>query len=261
MVLKSSEKKILISRVDVLGVKVDDISFEKAVERILQLSQDGKRSHYVATVNSEFVMMARRNPDFHRILTNADLSLADGAGVVFSKQILGGKVQDRITGVDLVEKLCQESAKKTIRVGFLGGFDDVANIVAKRQKNRNPDLKVVISQPGDPAIGYDLRLRKTLDAVGRIDILFVAYGMGQQEFWIKRNRLKGLDVGVFIGVGGAFDYLSSVKRRAPKFMQNIGLEWLWRLILEPRRVRRMSVLPIFLFLVLRQYFSKNKTYN
>ncbi|MDP2632133.1 MAG: WecB/TagA/CpsF family glycosyltransferase, partial [Candidatus Curtissbacteria bacterium] len=201
---------------------------------------------------------------------------------------LGGREHERVTGVDLIEKLCVKSAEKAISVGFLGCFGGVAETVSKRQKEQNPGLKVVFASSGDPAIGYDLRLKKELLGVGRIDILFVAYGMGQQEFWIERNRRSlssnknrhslssnrhslssnrhslssnRLDVGVFIGVGGAFDYLSMVKMRAPRQLQNIGLEWLWRLLMEPARIWRMRVLPVFAILVIGQFFAKSLNFS
>ena len=251
----------MIPKIDILGVKVSDISQNLAVQKILELSRDRKKSHYVVTVNSEFVMLARKNRQFFDILAKADLALPDSAGIVFSKRIFGGKFQDRITGVDLIEKICQKSANRPIRIGFLGGFGNVAELVAKRQKSENPGLSVVLTWSGDPSIGYDLRLKKTISAAGRIDVLFVAYGMGQQEFWIKRNKNR-LNVGVFIGVGGAFDYLSMVKKRAPKFLQNLGMEWFWRLLMEPCRARRMRVLPMFLLLILWTWSLKFlKIYN
>src|SRR3989338_9452172 len=216
MVLKRSKNRQVIPKIDILGVKIDDISENLAVQKVMELSMDSEKSHYVVTVNTEFVMLARRNRQFLKILNEADQALADGAGVVFSKRIFGGKVQDRITGVDLIEKICQKSANRPIRIGFLGGFGSVAAMVAKRQKIKNPDLKVVFTQSGDPSIGYDLRLKRQLLQLGRIDVLFVAYGMGRQEFWVERNK-NDLNIGVFIGVGGAFDYLSMVKKRAPEF--------------------------------------------
>ena len=248
MVLKRSKNNNQVPKIDILGVKIDDISQNLAVQKVLELAKDNKKSHYVVTVNSEFVMLARKNRQFLKILNEADLALADGAGVVFSKLIFGGKVRDRITGVNLIEKICQKSAIRAIRIGFLGGFGNVAAMVAKRQKSTNPNLKVVFAQSGDPSIGYDLRLKRQLLQLGRIDVLFVAYGMGRQEFWIERNK-DNLNVGVFIGVGGAFDYLSMVKKRAPKFLQNWGMEWFWRLLMEPTRIWRMRVLPAFLILI------------
>lgn len=240
---------------NILGVKVGDINEKTAISRILTLAKDAKGCHQVVTVNAEFVMLARRDPNFARVLEGADLALADGTGVVLAKLILGGKAHSRVTGVDMVDKLCAESAKRAIRVGFLGGFHGVASEVSKRQKAKFPGLKVVFTGPGDGAIGPDLRLNRPIFGKKRIDILFVAYGMGKQEFWIERN-LKHLNVGVAIGVGGAFDYVSSVKKRAPEWMQNAGLEWLWRLTVEPTRIWRMRVLPVFAILVIGQFLKK-----
>lgn len=252
------KRDVLLRKVNILGIEVDDISLKFALDAIIKMAAGEKRGKYVVTVNSEFVMLARRNREFCRILNNADLALADGVGVVWAKLIFGGKEHDRIAGVDLVEKLCEISAKKAIVVGFLGGFGDLANMVKVRQIFKNPGLKVVFADPGDPAMGYDLRLKRQLAARGGVDILFVAYGMGQQEFWIDRVKSQ-LPVGVFIGVGGAFDYLSMVKKRAPGAAQRSGFEWLWRLILEPRRAWRMRVLPIFAILVFLAWFRKNLT--
>ena len=247
-------------KIDILGVGVNDFSQKEALDAILKLSQDQKSAHYVVTVNSEFVMLAKKNKDFADILQKADLALADGWWVAASKLLLGGRGRERIAGVDLVENLCKEAGEKAVKVGFLGGFGSVAQRVAERQKSAFPNLKIGYAGPGNPAIGYDLRLKKALDKAGRIDILFVAYGMGQQEFWIARN-LKKLNVGVFIGVGGAFDYISRVKRRAPVFLQNTGLEWLWRLICEPQRIWRMRVLPIFLILVVAKFLKHKISYK
>lgn len=259
MDIKRHKKEILrgrLPKVDVLGVKIDDLSFENALFAIFTMAKDKKKSHFVATVNSEFVMMARRNKEFSRILANADLALADGIGVVISKLIFGGKFQARITGVELIGQLCKLVGDKTITVGFLGGFGDVAETVAKCQKQKNPQLKVVVSEAGDPDLGYDLRLRSKIEKTGRVDILFVAYGMAKQEFWIERQRKKGLDVGVYIGVGGAFDYLAGVKRRSPKLLQNWGMEWFWRLLYQPSRIWRMRVLPLFAILVIFSFLKK-----
>ncbi|OGD93007.1 hypothetical protein A2697_05110 [Candidatus Curtissbacteria bacterium RIFCSPHIGHO2_01_FULL_41_44] len=242
-------------RINVLGVEVDDISQRKAVGTILEMAGDKEGGKYVVTVNSEFVMLAGRDPIFLKILNGADLAVADGQWLVWAKLIFGGKEHDRVTGVDLVEKLCERCAKKAISVGFLGGFGSVAEMAAKRQKSKNPTLPVVFADSGDPTMGQDSRLKKRFLAIGRVDILFVAYGMGQQEFWIKRNK-NSLDVGVFIGVGGAFDYLSMVKKRAPMWLQGAGFEWLWRLMAEPWRAKRMlRVFPLFWVLVFWQWFK------
>ena len=245
-------------KIAVLGVEVDDITEKDAVSYIIGLASDKRSGHFVATVNSEFVMMAKRDEKFKEVLRTTDLNLPDGAGVVLAKLILGGKERNRVTGTDLVEKLCEKASVMPITIGFLGGFDGVADLAAKRQKAKYPGLKVVVAESGDPAMGHDLRLRRAIFGKKRVDILFVAYGMGQQEFWIARNR-NYLNVGVFIGVGGAFDYLSHLKVRAPFLMQKAGVEWLWRLLAEPLRIWRMRILPIFALLVFWQFLAKNRS--
>ena len=242
-------------KVNICGVNVDDISAEIAVDKIIKMARDKSGGHYVVTVNSEFVMMAHKNRKFAQILNNADLAVADGVGIVLAKLILGGREHERVTGVGLVYMLCEKVANKPITLGFLGGFGSVAAQVSKRQKEKYIGLKVAYAGSGDPAIGYDSRLKTEFSRLSRIDILFVAYGMGQQEFWIERNR-KNLNVGVFIGVGGTFDYISGVKKRAPVIMQKVGLEWLWRLMYEPSRIWRMRLLPVFVLLVFSNFFKK-----
>lgn len=246
------------AKIRVLGVEVDDISEKNAVLQIIGLASDKRNSHFVATVNSEFVMMARRDKSFEKVLESTDLNLPDGAGVVLAKLILEGKERNRITGTDLVEKLCEKGADLGLAIGFLGGFGDIAEIVAKRQKSKFPGLKVVIAAPGDPTMRLNSRLNRDIFGKKRVDILFVAYGMGRQEFWISR-AIKALDVGVFIGVGGAFDYLSGFTKRAPLFLQKAGLEWFWRLLHQPQRIWRMRVLPVFAVLVFRQFLTQKRS--
>jgi len=243
------------TRVNILGVGVDDVFLEQAVDEVFKLAKPPSRGKYVVTVNPEFVMLAHRNAKFAQILAKSDLATADGVGVASARLIMGGKVHGRITGVNLIENVCQMASDKPIRIGFLGGFGSVAGEVAKRQTQKYPGLKVVFAKPGEPTISHDLRLKKEFDSVGRVDVLFVAYGMGKQEFWIDRMRDK-LDIGLYIGVGGAFDYIAGKKFRAPVVLQKLGLEWFWRLILDPLRIWRMRVLPVFAILVFGDFVKK-----
>lgn len=241
-------------KIEISGVFVDDLSKEDAASKIFSLAK-GKRGNLAVTINSEFIMLARRSEKFAEILRKSQVAVCDGSWVAFLKLILGGREKNRITGVELVDLLCKRAAKKPIRIGFLGGFGSVAETVAKRQKSKYPGLKVVFFEAGDPSYKYDNKIRAKLARAGRIDILFVAFGMGKQEFWMERNR-KFANIGVLIGVGGAFDYLSGVKKRAPSLLSGIGLEWLWRLVLEPARIWRMRVLPAFFVLSLIFVISK-----
>lgn len=241
-------------KINILGVGVDDISFDDAILRILELAQDKRECHYVVTVNAEFVMLARRDKNFKKVLDGADLAVADGWWVVWAKKIMGGCVYTKISGVDVVEKVCEAASGKAITVGFLGGWDGIAKALEKRQNAKYSELKIVMAESGEATIGKEEAFLHDLKLKGRIDVLFVAYGMGKQEFWLQRNLSK-FDVGVAIGVGGAFDYLAGKKTRAPLFMRNNGLEWLWRLIMEPWRAKRMSrVFPMFWILVIGSWF-------
>lgn len=248
-----------INRISVFGVGIDDLDKKEVEREILKLARQPGKGHYMVTVNSEFIMLAHRNSDFARILSNSDLSVADGWWVAKSRLICGGKAQDRITGVELVEMLSKLSVSYPIRIGYMGGFGDVAAIVAKRQLESHRGVRIVYAGPGVSTMSLDSKLKAELDAIGRIDVLFVAYGMGKQEVWIDKMKDK-LNIGLYIGVGGAFDYIAGKKKRAPKFLQNLGLEWLWRLLLDPVRIWRMRVLPEFFLLVvikiLKNKFSK-----
>ncbi len=245
-----------INRIDVFGVGIDDLDKNGVVREILKLARAPGRGHYLVTINSEFIMLAHRNRKFAQILENSDLSVADGWWVAKSRLICGGKAQDRITGVELIEVVSKIAVDNPIRIGYMGGFGDVAAIVAKRQVKEYPGIKIVYARPGELTIGQETKLIKELDATGRIDILFVAYGMGKQEYWIEKMKDK-LDIGLYIGVGGAFDFIAGKRKRAPVFLQNFGLEWLWRLLFDPVRIWRMRVLPIF-FLMVVVKFLKNK---
>ncbi len=249
-----SNKINKINRIDVFGVGVDDLNKGEVGHEILKLAKSPGRGHYLVTINSEFIMLAHRNRKFAQILENSDLSVADGWWVAKSRLMFGGKAQDRITGVELIEVVSKIAVDNPIRIGYMGGFGDVAAIVAKRQVKEHPGIKIVYARPGELTIRQESKLKAEIDAVGRIDVLFVAYGMGKQEFWIDKMKDK-LDIGLYIGVGGAFDFIAGKRKRAPVFLQNFGLEWLWRLLLDPARIWRMRVLPIFFLMVVAKYLT------
>jgi N-acetylglucosaminyldiphosphoundecaprenol N-acetyl-beta-D-mannosaminyltransferase len=232
----------------VLGVRVDELDIEGTLERIEELLAAGGH-HLVATVNPEFVMLAQRDPEFRRLLEGAALCLADGWGVTWAARRQGRPLPARVTGADLVPALAMRAAERGWRLFLLGAAPGVAEEVARLLTAQNPELVVAGSHAGVAGPeGDDESLR--LIAAARPDIVFVAYGAPRQEQWIARN-LARLEAGVGIGVGGSFDYLSGRVRRAPAWMRRAGLEWLYRLLRQPWRARRMAVLPRFAFEVLR----------
>lgn len=231
-----------------LGVRVDALDMERAIDRIERLASSAG-SHLVATVNPEFVMRARRDPEFGRILEGAALCLADGAGITWAARRLGKPLPGRITGVDLLAPLAERAAARGLRVYFLGAATGVAELAAAHLRELAPTLVVAGCHAGMAGPDGDAESVALINAA-RADILLIAYGAPFQERWYDRNRGR-LSVAVFIGVGGAFDYLSGRVPRAPRWMREVGLEWFYRLLRQPRRALRMTALPLYALAVLR----------
>lgn len=228
-------------------MRVDCLDMDGALERIAQLVDEGGH-HLVATVNPEFVMRARVDHEFARVLESADLCLADGSGVVWAARRQGCAMREPVTGTDLILPLAALCARRHFRLFLLGAAPGVAEALASRLHGDHPDLEVE-AHSGSPDPSSDA---ETLALVQghRPHVLLVAYGHPGQELWIDRMGDR-LGVAVAIGVGGAFDYLTGRVPRAPAWMRRAGLEWLFRLVRQPWRIRRMAVLPMYAFQVLR----------
>jgi N-acetylglucosaminyldiphosphoundecaprenol N-acetyl-beta-D-mannosaminyltransferase len=220
-----------------------------ALARIEQLIEDRGPTRLVATVNPEFVMRAQADEHFRGVLEAADLCLADGIGVVWAMRRQGCRNQQRVAGSDLVPGLAKLCATRGWRPFLLGARPGVAAEAAQRLQESVPGLQVAGCHGGSPDPEDDEESLRRIRGSGA-DLLLVAYGHPRQELWIERNRSR-LDVPVAVGVGGAFDFLAGRVRRAPQFVRRAHLEWLWRLVLEPWRVRRMAVLPVYALAVLR----------
>lgn len=220
---------------------------EMALQRIEQLIDKGG-PHLVATVNPEFVMRARRDTEFARVLGAADLCLADGVGVVWAMRRQGCAIDGPVAGVDLVQPLAALCARRGLRLFLLGASPGVGADLAKRLRAEIEGLEVS-SHPGGPELAHDV---ETLHRIHdhHADVLLVAFGAPAQEMWIDRLKNR-LGVSVAIGVGGAFDYLTDRVPRAPRWVRQARLEWLARLVRQPWRIRRMAVLPVYAIKVLR----------
>jgi N-acetylglucosaminyldiphosphoundecaprenol N-acetyl-beta-D-mannosaminyltransferase len=203
----------------------------------------------VATVNPEFVMRAADDREFARVLESAALCLADGSGVVWAARRQGCALAGPVTGVDLIPPLAALCLKRGFRLFLLGAAPGVADELARRLQAQNPGLHVA-AHAGSPDASADQETLARLSSE-RPHVLLVAYGAPKQELWIDRmgDRLPG--VAVAIGVGGAFDYLTDRVPRAPLWMRQVGMEWLFRLGQQPWRIRRMAVLPAYAVRVLR----------
>jgi N-acetylglucosaminyldiphosphoundecaprenol N-acetyl-beta-D-mannosaminyltransferase len=235
-----------VTQVRVLGVRVDCVDMRAALDRIEQLVGEGG-THLVATLNPEFIMRARRDPEFARVLELADLCLADGTGVVWAARRQGCDLSAPVTGVDLIPPIAALCAKRGFRLFLLGAEPGVAAELAARLRAQHPELAVAAHAGSPDPSGDDETVALIRDH--RAQVLLVAFGAPRQELWIDRLKDR-LGVAVGIGVGGAFDYLTGRVPRAPIWMRRTGLEWLYRLASQPWRARRMAVLPAYAIKVL-----------
>ncbi len=236
-------------RLRLLSVKVDRVNYGRALDVIRELmTSDGCKQ--VVTLNPEYVMLAERNGKLLRIINAAELSVPDGIGIVWASRILGDPLPDRVTGTGLLPRICGLCVKEGRSIFLLGGEPGVAEAAAGELRSRHPDLKVAGTSSADPDPATDDRIVEEINRSGA-DVLAVAYGCPKQDLWIDRNRDRLEGVRVAIGVGGAFDFISGQTPRAPRLMRKAGMEWLFRLWIEPQRARRMAALPRFAWRVLR----------
>lgn len=237
-------------RIEVLGVPVDAITYEDWLALIDRWVRDRRvgRAHHVCTVNPEFIMIAQNDPNFFNVLTRADLCIPDGIGLLWAARHLGKPLPERVTGSDGVPRVAARAAEEGWRLFFLGAAPGIADRAAEVLMARHPGLKIVGTYSGSPAAHEEDELVEQINASGA-DLLFVAFGAPVQDKWIARN-LPRLHVKMAMGVGGTFDFIAGVIPRAPLWLQQLGLEWLYRLYLQPSRWRRMLRLPRFVLAVL-----------
>ena len=232
----------------VLGVPVDAVTEEDVLAFVRERIERHAPAQIV-TVNAEYVVQARRTPEFMEVLRRADLATPDGAGVIWALRRHGVEVPRRVGGSDLVWSLAEQASQLGHHLFLLGAAPGVANTAAKRLQERYPGLSIAGTWAGSPAADEEADI---VDLIRRAntDILFVAFGAPGQDLWISRT-LRRTGASVALGVGGSLDYVAGIALRAPIWMQEAGLEWLWRPIRQPWRWKRMLALPEFAWLVLR----------
>ncbi len=229
-----------MSRTDVLGVGFDNVTKAEAVERALELI-DAREGRYVVTPNPEIVMLAKENPAFKEALAGADIVLPDGAGIVKGAAILGRPMKEKVPGIDFACGVMARLAERGGSVYLFGAKPGVAEAAAETLRTKFPGL--VISGTSDGYFSDDGPIiEKIKDAAP--DFLLVCLGAPKQELWMAKMSGK-LPVGLMVGLGGSLDVFAGTVKRAPEAWQKLDLEWLYRLLKEPRRIGRMMKLPLF----------------
>lgn len=233
----------------ILGRRVHDVD-PAGAKRWLSAALEGGSCRQIATVNPEFLVTALDDPEFAAVLDNVDLALPDGIGLLLAGRWLGEPIAKRATGVDTVIDLAGLVAAQGKSLFLLGGAPGVAEETALALRRRVPDLQIAGTYAGSPVASEadDIIIRINSSGAGA---LLVAFGAPAQDLWIAHHRDR-LNVRVAIGVGGTFDYLSGRVPRAPLPVRRAGLEWLFRLIRQPWRWRRMLRLPRFAWRVARE---------
>jgi N-acetylglucosaminyldiphosphoundecaprenol N-acetyl-beta-D-mannosaminyltransferase len=237
----------------ILGMRVDPTSYEEATEKVLAWAAAGE-SRYVCVANVHMVMEAQDDPSFRTLVNAADLVTPDGMPLVWMLRKLGYPHQERVRGPELTSRVCAEAARRGVPVGFYGGHPEALEALVRNLSARFPGLRVVYaySPPFRPLTPEeDERVTEEINASGA-RILFVGLGCPKQEWWMAEH--KGRVRAVMLGVGAAFDFHAGRVRQAPVWMQRAGLEWLFRLVQEPRRLwrRYLKHNPRFLLLAFLQ---------
>jgi len=236
-------------RTDVLGVGFDDITIGQAVSRACEIMRGSEKKAYIVTPNPEIVWVCRQNETLRSIINGAGLVLPDGIGIILGACILGTPIKGgRIPGVDFVAALFGAMAEFGGSVFLFGAKPGVAEEAGKKLAEKYPGLKV--AGVADGYFSDDESVIETINAANP-SLLLVCLGAPKQELWMAGNAWR-LHVPLCAGLGGALDIFAGTAKRAPVFFQKLGIEWLYRIAREPRRLKRGLRLPLFLLAVIRK---------
>lgn len=238
-----------MKRVYLLGIPIDAVTAQQAVDHLQTLLERTER-HHIMTPNSEMLVASRKNPEFQSVLRSSSLNLPDSIGLIWMANLTHQHLPERVTGVDTVQALCRTLDERH-PVFLLGAGEGIAEQAAEVLRGKNSRLKIIGTYAGSPSD------RDAQEIIRRINdaqphLLFVAYGAPKQDLWIHKHLSQLPSVRVAMGVGGTFDFLAGVQKRAPVIFRKLGLEWLWRLFKEPRRFKRiLNAVVVFPLMVLR----------
>jgi N-acetylglucosaminyldiphosphoundecaprenol N-acetyl-beta-D-mannosaminyltransferase len=251
-----TKKSGLIMRVNIAGIEIDTYSFHEVVQIITHHVCSSGIPSYVVTPNAQHILSLQKDRHFRDIYRQALLVVPDGVSLLWSAKFLQTPLNGRVNGTDLFEKLCAVGEQKGLKIFLLGGRPGAARKAKNILQNSHPGLKIVGTHC--PPYGFESNAEELAIINDKIkaaapDILFVGLGAPKQEYWIHANYQK-LAVPISIGIGVSFEMVAKMVQRAPVWMQKWGLEWLFRLLIEPKRLWKRYILgnPQFIFLVLMQ---------
>jgi N-acetylglucosaminyldiphosphoundecaprenol N-acetyl-beta-D-mannosaminyltransferase len=247
-------------QIELFGIAFSNITFEE-VRRFVSERVRDRKPGFAVTPNVDHICLRQRNPEFRAAYDNASLVLADGMPILWASRIMGKPLCEKLSGSDLVPLLCEYAADHGYSVFLFGGRDDVPGQAADALLKRHPGLKVAGTY--SPPMLFERDPELDAAAVRRIreakpDICFVALGSPRQEIWLDRH-FEEAGVPMMFGIGASLDFVAGRVRRAPRWMQRSGLEWAWRVAIEPRRLwRRYLVEDLLFFKLLWQEFRRSR---
>ncbi|MDF2858946.1 MAG: N-acetylmannosaminyltransferase [Neobacillus sp.] len=230
-----------------LGVDVCNYDYDQLASLLMKDIENKKKSFIVA-INPEKIMKAQEDKELTKLLNRADYQIPDGIGVILASKLKGGQVKSRVTGIDMMLKICQTAAEQGKRIFLYGGKPGVADAAKKELEKQFAGIQIV-----GTLHGYEKDEKVIINTINQHqpEIMFVALGSPAQEYWIV-NHMDKVTPFVFQGVGGSYDVISGNLKRAPEFFQSLGLEWFYRLVKEPWRLKRQLILPKFLLKTLKK---------
>lgn len=221
-------------RAELLGLSFDAVTMETAVARCLEFCHGPRISHTVITANAYQLCMMRHDPQLAQACRAAHLTVADGMSVVWALRASGQPAPERVAGVDLMARLLAVAGEQRLRVYFLGARREVVTALVQTSRARYPGIEIAGFRDGYFGPEDHQAIVEEIRASGA-HMLFVGMPTPFKETWCERHRQR-LEIPVIMGVGGSFDALTGFVRRAPRWVQNAGLEWFWRLLMEPRKL-------------------------
>lgn len=236
------------NEIKILGTKINNINMNHTLQEITLWCQ-GSEKHYICTADAYMLNRAFTDKKLQTIINEADIVTPDSSGVILASKICKTPIANKVSGCVLAENLCKISGTNDLRIFFLGAKEGIAETAAKNMKHKYKDMKVAGYHHGYFDDSETDKIIKIINESGA-NILFVAFGIPKQEFWIKENLPK-LNVNMAMGIGGTFDVMSGTVNRAPEFYQKTNLEWLYRYFQDPKKSYKLKLLPKFFINVIK----------
>lgn len=245
----------MTNRLKILDIWVDPITKPEAMQKVADILKNGQRPHAIFAANPEKNFSVPKDPELHKIFEQADILLPDGIGMVWAARTLYGASLDRIPGAEFFEDICTLAAQGGYKVFIYGSTEEVNRQSAEILQARFPGLLIAGRAHGYLGIKDMPDLIKHINS-SQAEILFIALGSPKQEKWFGAHKDSLRSVKIVQGIGGTLDTIVGKVRRAPEIWRRVHAEWLYRLLKEPKRLRRQKVLPLFMVRVLHKKFKQ-----